>query len=164
MEIKTQKDLLQEAIKLEKQAQDVYSRIACLFRYNQDICIIFNELAEDEKKHARILASLLGELSEATLNLPSPFQHSEKIKSISQDFKHIDIEEIKHLNDAYEIAHELEFSELNSIFLQIILLCSDDEDEHNFIKQEIIAHQKKIFSLKTKFGNKLNRMAYPAIL
>ncbi len=162
MEIKTQKDLLRAAILLERLAQKVYTGIADLFRYEKGISLIFEELAADEEQHIKLLSKLLAGLPTASGKLPCSFQHCEKLQSILEHLEHIDINAIENLNDAYELAHDLEFSEINSIFLQIILLCADDDEEHTFIKQEIIEHQKKIFTLKTQFGDKQKRKTFVA--
>jgi hypothetical protein len=57
------------------------------------------------------------------------------------------------LNDAYELAHELENSEVNSIFkfLTSELIPSDKQEE--FIFSTIKQHQQKLLDFDRNFGD-----------
>ena len=62
------------------------------------------------------------------------------------------------LNDAYEVAHELEFSEINGIFKFLTIEVITSEERSKFMRDEITKHERKLLDFGDTFGDKTWRM------
>jgi len=58
------------------------------------------------------------------------------------------------LDDAYELAHELEFSEINSIFELLAAEPVPSDNQEKLIHSIIVKHQQKILDFSHNFGDK----------
>ncbi len=146
--------LFEHAIEVENKTAHIYESFSKLFSHVPGLSDFWDGLVKDEKLHAATL-------EEAYKRLPSEQRSARADKKmwdniaknqrlLSRDL----LKKIKTLDDAYELAHELEFSEVNVIFEFIIAESDLPSDRKKFIISEIIQHQKKLLDFNGNFGNK----------
>ena len=122
--------------------------------YEPQIRCFWAELAGEEKLHAKILRDIQKAISSEHLcELPNNHLFQDiQMATIFLDKCHP--ETVRTLDDAYEIAHEIEFSEINPIFK--LLACSFIQKETR--KKTLIAqlsnHQNKLSKFTNTFGDK----------
>ena len=101
-------------------------------------------MAADEDEHAKVLAKVLGDAPSKKLACQAPADVWAAVTQIlhllSQDL----LSSIKNLKDAYELAHELEYSEVNAVFEFLSVDAIPGRVEREFIRTHITAHQKRL--------------------
>lgn len=65
--------------------------------------------------------------------------------------------QIKNLNDAYELAHQLEYFEVEALFKFLTNKVITSEERKHFILSEINDHQQKLMVFSNKFGDATSR-------
>ncbi len=58
------------------------------------------------------------------------------------------------MNDAYELAHELEFFETNSVRTFLSAELASSRERHIFLRKEVHRHQGKLMSFTRNFGDR----------
>ncbi len=104
------------AIAWETVVRDMYATLARCFPKEPDVSRFFQELSEDESRHAEILQEARGALSGDRLSTLLDDEELEIVRQAGALLKRIRHEELVTLDDAYEAAHELEKSEINLVF------------------------------------------------
>jgi hypothetical protein len=69
---------------------------------------------------------------------------------------------VRTLDDAYNLAHDLEFSEVNAIFKFLILDVVPCKQSDAFIEHMINDHLKKLIDFSKNYGDKNWRRSIPA--
>ncbi len=132
----------------------IYKQFAVFFANEPQIRCFWAELAGEEKLHAKILRDIQKAISSEHLcELPNNHLFQDiQMATIFLDKCHP--ETVRTLDDAYEMAHEIEFSEINPIFK--LLACSFIQKETR--KKTLIAqlsnHQNKLSKFTNTFGDK----------
>jgi hypothetical protein len=103
-------------------------------------------MAEDEKLHTKTLQGIYNSLDQEQLNSPSE-EHLFKSVITARDFLNKNlINSVKNLDDAYEIAHQIESSEVNAILKFLLNHFIPSEKQMKFTSTNITNHQKKMQS------------------
>lgn len=155
-------ELIELAIEWEESARDFYSKVAdALTATHPDMANFWKQMAIDESSHASILrASLAGmllqdtstELSSGTREIVANVRHQLKVAAARP---------IESLDDAYEIAHMLENSEINSVFHIYGIDTIDDESRASLLSEQMDSHVGRLeayggrFSKETRTSVKL---------
>lgn len=155
--IKTIEKLFYAAISIEYAAADLYGKFAKIFSHEANISKFWKKMREDEIRHAGILQTVRKELSPEQLLLSPADEMWENAVKIKRFFSTDLIESIKTLEDAYMLAHEIEFSEVNATFqfLTSNLIPVDKQEE--YIVDNIVEHQQKIVDFSSNYGGRLWR-------
>lgn len=132
----------------ERRGLSFYRTMAQLFAHVASARGFFDDLASDEMIHIATLEEVRGRLTQDQLlreiEIPQ-MRRAERVHEIIADPR---IEAIRTLDDAYELTHEFEASELNRMFL---FLSSQDipaQERHALLQTQIAEHQKKV----SRFG------------
>ncbi len=142
------------AIELEYKTADIYEKFAKLFPHVPGLPAFWQGLRDDEIQHVITLQNVSTSLTpEQLLVCPPKEMWDSALKSqqiISKDL----IGAITNLNDAYELAHELEFFEANTIFnfLTSKIIHSGKPEEIDYLA--IVKHQQKLMNFCYSFGNR----------
>ena len=81
----------------------------------------------------------------------------QKINEIQNILNKDLISPIKNLNDAYELAHQLEYFEVEALFKFLANKVITSEERKNFILSEINDHQQQLMVFSNKFGDATSR-------
>jgi hypothetical protein len=112
--MKTPVQVYEKFIEFEERAASVYFRFASLFAKNVELSSFWLEMGMQEKQHAGLLQFLLAEKMFAA-NLPDDAR-IQKIDEQFQDFESRAARSDLSPSEAFEIALEMETSEVNDIY------------------------------------------------
>ncbi len=137
-------ELFELAISIERTAQDLYCALANGFAHCQEIAAFWEAYALEEADHALWLEKVRNELTPEQLSEqvdPGIVEEARRILGVSvSDI----LKQIENLEDAYQLVHEFESPETNTIFEFLITHFSTREDAQSFIRNQLREHIDKI--------------------
>ena len=145
---KTIQLLLELAINCETQAHDLYVTFANLFSHEPKVSAFWKQLSKDESRHRKILKDFLKEMPREKLLAEMGDEQRNSVSRIAGLMKEATSSKIQTLDDAYELAHQLETSEINSLFKMLVNEFLPDEEGHKFILSDVNEHVDMLM----KFG------------
>lgn len=154
----TLSNLFECAIVNEMKAADIFAGLSEDYSHIPEIKEFWNEMHDDEIMHAEVLKKIHNELPPERLNEAADHFVCEYVERAYQLLVRISNDEPANLNEAYELVHELEFSELNEAYMILIKHRVGTETSKDFIKEEIKTHQKKMVDFKDIYGDKKWRL------
>ena len=139
----TFRDLFTASIKAELTAHNFYGTLAKAFSHLPVISNFWKGMMEDEYKHFDEIKTLLGILTDKQrseyVDMPFQWDGSKFEKMIPQDMT-----EIRTLDDAYEIAHQLESSKINRLFEFLSARFISQEDRRKILIGAVRCHHSKL--------------------
>jgi len=153
----TKKELFHLAINIEGILADAYAYIAEGFHHLPWISHFWQELSQDELHHKTALTLMMERQSPKELNdMIDPrlfiILHDAHRSSLPARWHRI-----KDLNEAYELANELEHSEFNSVFAFLMQGTAPTPERKAFIMKEIQCHLNKLLEFGKASGPPSNR-------
>jgi hypothetical protein len=127
--------LFDYAIQLERAAEALYKALEKIFAHCPEVALFWKHYGDEENGHAAYLERLKSNTDAARLAEPAD---AKMIWAARECLKASSLERLDHvqnLEDAYQLALELENSETNTIFEFML---------HNFSKDELVRSQKFI--------------------
>lgn len=150
----TLSSLFECAIINEMKAADIFASFSDAFSFHDGLKNFWDDMQKDEIMHAEVLRTIHNDLPETRLAEKPDDNVCKYAEKAYQLINSITNEKPKNLDEAYELAHELEFCELNEVYL-ILLDCKiGSKKAKQFIKDEIKKHQSKMVNFKETFGDK----------
>jgi len=150
----TLEELFECAIQIENQAGSIYRELEKRFSHHPESAALWKVLAADEDVHARVLSKALEGAPQEQLAMQAPADIWANVSGIlnlmSQDL----LGSIETLHDAYELAHQLEFSEVNTVFEFLAVDALPGDVEREFVRSHIFMHQRRLFDFKEKYGGR----------
>jgi rubrerythrin len=114
-------DLFTIAIAAENAAMHFYRGLSRLFSHVPEVSLFWQGMMNDEALHAQALKDIRNRMTAEQLNLPADRSLISKARRELQEFAgKCDLAAVGTLDDAYEIAYDLEYSEVNAVFQAII--------------------------------------------
>jgi len=144
--------LFDEAIAFEKKAAETY--VTRLFSHYPEVSAVWNNMRNDELLHADVLQNLRVELSHKYLSSAVEEAMWEKVISVNQLLGGDLIGPIENLCDAYELANQLEASEVNAIF-EFLIETMPNLERKRFVFSMITEHLERLYDLDHKFQGKV---------
>ena len=132
--------LIELAIQGEKLAETFYLRLEKKFSRNPDVAQFWHSYASEENGHARWLIRLRERVDAERLNQPAEpevIQQAERALATPIDRL---LDDVHTLQDAYNIANELEHSETNAVFEFLISHFAEDSQTHTFLREQLNQH------------------------
>lgn len=152
-ELITYSELINAAIAAEDAAQKIYLAFKSKFLYRPDIAKFWQTMADDESEHAQILASIHGRVAVKDLAVLVDIQMAEKAYELQALRVQELIETVNNLNDAYEIAYDLESSEVNTIFNFLTIRFLSTDESYGIICSTIDRHLLRLAEFTRSFGD-----------
>jgi rubrerythrin len=150
---KTLAQFFDEAIAFEIQAAEIYTGLSRMFLHSPDIMAVWDKMHNDEIFHAGELRKLKTELTYEQLSAPIGEAMWEKVVSVRQLLSGELLSSINDLSDAYELANQLESSELNAIF-QFFLETMPSKERRRLLLSKITEHTGRLYDLGRRFRGK----------
>ena len=147
-------EFLLEAIRIEKMAADIYRDLAGVFVKRKNISAFWKGLMEDELTHAAMLEKSRSVLADKDLKSPVDLSMLLKIQEVNRFIEKNPLSQIQDLDDAFELAHELEFSEVNIIFKFLTFDLVPWIYQQDLIENMLQIHQQKLIHFDEAFGDK----------
>ncbi len=138
-------DLFARAIAAEKAARDFYKGLSQLFSHVPEARLIWDKMMRDEDYHASELQKIRNSLTDEQLNKPADRSLCDKLTEEAESFSaEFALEKVRTLDDAIDLAYELEYSEVNTVFQAIIREFVSSETRTNFVLSLVKEHVSRL--------------------
>jgi hypothetical protein len=151
---KTVADLFRAGIVLEKRVGAIYGQLARRFDHHREVFDFWKGMQADEIGHAEALDQIRAALTAADLARPVDAKTWSGAADLERFLARDRVGPVKTLDDAYLLAHEIEFSEINAIFKFLAAKSIPFEDRADFVISQLSQHQEKITSFGRTFGDR----------
>jgi len=157
-------ELFELAIVVEKAAEELYRGLEVKFAHHQEVADFWERYAAEEAGHAQWLKRLRDTSSPEQLSAPADPLILKDARRILQFSVESSLNNIKNLEDAYQLVNELENSETNAIFEFLIANFSSDEETQSFLRSQLRDHITKLTTeFPTQFKSAERRWAIEAL-
>lgn len=132
------------AAQAEYNAEKLYRALARMFAPYEDVAQFWNRYAEEEVSHAKWLMNRKTQLPAELLAQPADpdiWQLAWRVNQVS--IERI-LEGIHDLQEAYEIANEIEHAETNAVFEFLIGHFSEDAQTQAFLRSQLNDHVSRL--------------------
>ncbi len=132
--------LIELAIQGERINQAIYLRFGKKFERYPEVAAFWNSYAGEENGHAGWLAQLRERAGVDRLNqLADPDILQQAQRALTRSVEEL-LDGITDLQDAYELANELEHSETNTVFEFLINYFAEDAQTQTFLRAQLNDH------------------------
>ena len=160
----TMGELFELAIAAEKAAEELYRGLELKFSHHPEIAGFGKEYAAEETGHARQLEDIRDTLSPDQLSAPADPRQLKYARRVLQSPVEKKLKCVNNLEDAYQLAHELESSETNAIFEFLITDFAVAREAHSFLRSQLGEHIARITTeFPARFGDVTERLAIEAL-
>lgn len=142
------------AIEIEYKLAEIYGQFSRLFSHVQGLSAFWQGLSNDEVRHATSLRAARESLAPNHLLMPCDKGVWDNVMRIQRILNKDLVGAINTVDDAYELAHDMEFSEVNVIFKFLTAEFVPSDERKQFVHSEIAQHQRKLLDFSLKFGDK----------
>lgn len=150
--------IFEHAIETKRKVGQIYQKFAELFSHIPEVENFWRKMNMNQITHADWLEETKESLSEEEiLSLPE-VELVLKTHSIRNLFDKHSEKEIGTLHDAYEIAHELELSEVNELFRVLSSQYISSEEKKNLVLDTIEEHKQQIIDLAKRFEDGMTKI------
>ncbi len=156
----TLSDLFTLAIAAEDAALAFYRELARSFSSVPEVSRFWEDMMRDEAFHIQELTDIRNRLSDQQLREPADPSIMKKAKDGLQRFgEKLDLKNVTTLDDAYEIACELEYSEINVVVQAMITKLVPFAVKSDFILSQIREHVSKLDDFSKSISDPERRTA-----
>ncbi len=136
--------LFEYAIAAEHYARELYRAFAGLFAADPGVAAFWQRYAAEEMGHATWLEQLLKKLPQETCNAPADSDKLDMARHIIKVPLAHALAQVETLEDAYQLAHELESSEMNTIFEFLLFTFADDPQATQYARDQLREHVARL--------------------
>ena len=159
----TVNELFDMAIRAEKAAEDVYRRLQAMFASHPDVARFWRDYAAAEAGHAAWLERIRGDLRPEQLSAPAEEPTVSAARRLLLFPVEAALRGIKTLEDAYQLANELESGETNVVFDFLITHFASDAQAQSFMRAQLKDHVVKISAgFPARFRSSASRLSIKA--
>ena len=149
-QIKTVQASLEAAIEFERIMGEIYAKFAKIFADQQELAQLWASMREDELVHAQILESVHEKLLPEQKAAPAPQKINESIEYLYEVFTIAKNQNVQTFDEAYNVAHDFEFSEVNTVFKFLATELVADYQHPDFLDNQVDQHLYKLLNYKQK--------------
>lgn len=134
--------LFEYAIELERATETLYRKLEGMFVQYPEVALFWKHYADEENGHASYLERIRTGVDADRLSRPADGVILQKVRQCLDTASRTGLERIENLEDAHQLATELENSETNTIFEFMIVNFSTDElaRSHQFLRTQLKTH------------------------
>ena len=156
-------ELFDMAIKVEKATGEVYSRLQAKFAPHPDVVRFWRSYAAAEAGHARWLGRIREALNPGQLAAPADEQVAAAVHRLLMAPIERTLQGIETLEDAYQLANEIESGETNVVFDFLITHFASDAQAQSLIRSQLRDHVAKISTgFPARFRSSASRLSVKA--
>lgn len=137
---------------IEREARAFYAGLAALFRDLPEVARFFEEMMREEEEHAEMLADLRASLSRDDLARPADPAIHNKVRSFLSFVAVEKLGAVETLDDAYTLATNLEFSEMNKLVELLIVANAHGELGIEHARAALVRHAERLRGFPEAFG------------
>lgn len=120
-------------------------------------------MEKDERAHIRVLTKMRSSVPAERLLAPARPDVIKKAKEVLAVAVAARVACVENLDDAYELAHDLENSELNVVFEFLVKEFAPAEQARKFALSGIQRHLRRLSDFRVRQGNRAQRRTIRAI-
>jgi len=154
---KTIQALFELAINWETQAHDLYANFAKLFNNEPKVSAFWIQLSKDESGHIVVLKDILNKISIEKRLMVVGNEQWNSVTRVEGLIKEASTRKVLTLDDAYDLAHQLEMSEVNTVFKILVNNNLPDEEGHKFIVSDVTEHIEKLMRFGKEYTQSQRR-------
>ncbi|MBN1177639.1 MAG: hypothetical protein JXD18_00375, partial [Anaerolineae bacterium] len=156
-------ELFDLAAAMERAAEALYRAFARKFAHEEEIAAFWQSYADEEAAHAHWLEALKGRLSPDILARETNGEMLQAAKDALDVALDDLLGRIHNLDDAYELANEMESGETNAIFEFLIEEYEVAKESQRFLKAQLKQHVLKVgLGFPAQYNGKANRLVVKA--
>ena len=144
-------ELFDLAIHLEEAGEGVYEHWQKLFAGHPEVVAFWAKYQEEEMRHAKLLRKIKSNLTPEQLAKPADLDVYQTALNTREDTKNIKID-IDTLDEAIELAEQIENSEINTILEFLVTHFSEEESTKEMVQMQMREHVEKLNSLSPTFA------------
>jgi rubrerythrin len=148
-------EVIERAAGLETQLREVYESFAELFSAEPEAASFWQEMAEGERVHASQLVETLSAYSPERLAEQADLKLVSAVDGVEEAVREARGVPVVTLDDAYEVAHMLESSEINTVFGLLVAMPSDTQSVSTLVAAQFDEHLAGL----AEFGKSFDREA-----
>ena len=133
-------DLIDLSIAIERITESVYSHFVVIFADVPEIATFWRRYAQEETGHANWMRNLRGRVDPLILAQPADAKIWEMAVHATRVSAEQLVVQIETLQDAFELANEIEHGETNAIFEFLMRNFSNDEKSVMFLRTQLKDH------------------------
>ncbi len=146
--------LFEMAIEAEERLEKMYKRFADMFRHRSDVAAFWERYAEEEHGHAEWLKRIRDKQPQEQLDQPADSTMLEYARKALGAKLEKRVKGIKNLEDAYQLASDVENSETNAVFEFLITHFPFDSKTHVFLRAQLKKHIARLmYEFRPQFGD-----------
>jgi hypothetical protein len=145
-------DLIEQAISWEITAQDLYVGLSKSFPSFPVVEDIWRRMAKDESRHAAILREGSAALPPSCLTRHLDATEMALVGLVEAELASAAALPLCTLDDAYELAHRLESSEVNTVFQLLVSCHADDLAADALLEAQFDEHLDRLRRLAKAFN------------
>jgi rubrerythrin len=160
--VETVDKLFEYAIALEKAAQTLYKHLQKIFAEYPEVESFWKQYADEENGHAEYLARIRAQVDTSRLSERADDSMLRKVLHCLEQASPKRLESVKTLEDAYQLAVELENSETNAIFEFMVTNFSTSElaNAHKFLRTQLSVHVARLENdFPTPYKSRVSRQS-----
>jgi rubrerythrin len=164
--VDTAETLLELAITAEQKNMEFYQGLSKMFSHLPEVAYFWQGLAMEEIQHTQKLENIRNSLTSDQLSAPADKSIIEKAEKTIMFSVSDALNSIATLDDAYQTAHDLERSEVNTVFSFITNEFIPGDKQKEFILWQLENHTQKMVKFPEIFGDSESRkkiLSKPAI-
>ncbi|MEN8126637.1 MAG: ferritin family protein [Planctomycetota bacterium] len=146
-------ELIDAAVTAEGVARKVYLGFTHRFMQCPDAANFWQTMADDESDHARILKDIRQHVSAEELASPVDARLADKAHDLRSLNPQALVNSITNLDDAYQIAYDLESSEVNTVFNFLTIRFLSTDESYDIITATIDRHLLRLAEFTRTFGD-----------
>jgi len=142
----TVSDLFGYAIELERASEALYLKLGAMFTQHSEVERFWKRYAEEEAGHASYLERVRATVDPARLAGPADRDMLLMVRRCLKQTAQANLKDVKTLDDAHQLATELENSETNTVFEFMIMSFSTDElaKSQPFLRTQLNTHVARL--------------------
>jgi len=157
-------ELFDMSIKAEKAAEEVYRRLQAKFAPHSDVVRFWRDYARAEVGHALWLERIRGALNPEQLAAPADAETAAAAQRLLLFSIERALQEVKTLEDAYQLANEMESGEINVVFDFLIIHFASNAQAQSLIRSQLRDHVAKISTgFPARFRGSASRLSVQAM-
>ena len=158
MSDKNLQKLFKNAISWESQMRDLYAEFANLFSNEPKVSSFWIELSKDESRHIGVLKDIQKKITTEKLLTAVDSKQWNAVVQVEKLMKEAAASNVLTLDDAYELAHELETSEINAFFKMLVINSVPNIEGVKFIEAEMTEHVDKLMSFGREYTQSYRKL------
>jgi hypothetical protein len=160
----TVNQLFDMAIAAERAAEGVYRRLQAMFAPHPDVVRFWSDYAAAEDSHAQWLEHIRAAIDAGQLAAPADPHTVHAAQALLRFPVEQALQGIQTLDDAYQLASEMESGETNVVFDFLIGHFAADPQAQAFMRSQLKDHISKISSgFPARFRSSASRLSVKAI-